>query len=46
MGRPAQGVEDESSDALGVSGQVAHLIRRATDKGTLSQMYPGWMPWV
>lgn len=36
----------DSGARLGIEGQVNFLIREATSEVNLSQLYPGWSPWV
>lgn len=36
----------EEGAALGVEGQVDHLIREARSADRLSQLFAGWQPWI
>lgn len=36
----------EEGTPLSAKGQVSYLINMATDERLLSQMYPGWQPWM
>lgn len=41
-----RGFEDSTAEQLSVAGQVALLIAQARSAKNLSQLFPGWAPWV
>ncbi|CAM9385384.1 unnamed protein product [Chrysoparadoxa australica] len=41
-----QGYEDPNGDSMSVEGQVMLLLNQAKDPDNLSQLFPGWAPWL
>ncbi|KAJ3079185.1 hypothetical protein HDU99_000123 [Rhizoclosmatium hyalinum] len=44
--RALMGVQMKLSNALSIKGQIHELVLLATSPENLSQMYPGWKPWM
>ena len=41
-----QGIEDPTSGALGVEGQVELIVTEARNVDNLCRLFPGWAPWL